>query len=27
MNDLQAVDAGGRPFNLLDEGRPLTELF
>ena len=27
IDDLQATDRGGRPFNLLDEGRPLTELF
>ena len=27
MHDLEAVDSGGRPFNLLDQGRTLTELF
>ncbi len=27
IDDLQAIDRGGRPFNLLDEGRPLVELF
>jgi len=27
IDDLQATDRGGRPFNLLDEGRPLVELF
>ena len=25
--ELQAMDRGGRPFNLLEEGRPLVELF
>lgn len=27
VNDLEAVDAEGRPYNLLPEGRALTELF
>jgi len=27
VTDLMAEDRGGRPFNLLDEGRPLKELF
>lgn len=27
VTDLSATDRGGRPFNLLDEGRPLVELF
>jgi hypothetical protein len=27
VNDLNATDRGGRPINLLAEGRPLTELF
>ena len=27
IDDLEAVDAQGRPYNLLAEGRPLTELF
>jgi len=27
ISDLKAVDSGGRPFNLLEEGEPLTELF
>jgi uncharacterized protein (DUF1501 family) len=27
IDDLAAVDPGGRPFNLLEEGRALTELF
>ncbi|MDF1813569.1 MAG: DUF1501 domain-containing protein [Verrucomicrobiales bacterium] len=27
VDDLMAVDQAGRPFNLLDEGRALTELF
>ena len=27
VTDLKATDRGGRPFNLIDEGRPLTELF
>ncbi|MCB1064832.1 MAG: DUF1501 domain-containing protein [Verrucomicrobiae bacterium] len=27
VNDLTAVDREGRPFNLLDEGRPLVQLF
>ncbi len=27
MNNLNAVDGAGRPFNLLDEGKPLVELF
>ena len=27
INDLHAVDREGRPFHLLEEGRPLTELF
>ncbi len=27
VTNLKATDRGGRPFNLLDEGRPLTELF
>jgi hypothetical protein len=27
VNDLEAVDAEGRPYNLLPEGQPLTELF
>ena len=27
LDDLHAVDREGRPFNLLEEGRPLTELF
>ena len=27
VHDLGAVDAEGRPFSLLDEGRPLMELF
>lgn len=27
INDLTATDREGRPFHLLDEGRPLTELF
>lgn len=27
VHDLEAIDPLGRPYNLLDEGRPLTELF
>jgi hypothetical protein len=27
IDDLTAVDREGRPFQLLDEGRALTELF
>ena len=27
IDDLHAVDREGRPFHLMDEGRPLTELF
>ena len=27
IDDLNAVDREGRPFHLMDEGRPLTELF
>jgi uncharacterized protein (DUF1501 family) len=27
IDDLQAADREGRPFHLLEEGRPLTELF
>ena len=27
VNDLSAVDAQGRPYNLLDTGRPILELF
>jgi hypothetical protein len=27
INNLAAMDREGRPFNLLDEGRPLVELF
>ncbi|HBO52657.1 MAG TPA: DUF1501 domain-containing protein, partial [Planctomycetes bacterium] len=27
IDDLTAVDKGGRPYNLMEEGRPLTELF
>jgi hypothetical protein len=27
IDDLQAVDREGRPFHLMEEGRPLTELF
>jgi uncharacterized protein (DUF1501 family) len=27
IDDLHAVDREGRPFHLLDDGRPLTELF
>jgi hypothetical protein len=27
IDDLSAIDREGRPFHLLDEGRPLTELF
>jgi len=26
ITELKAVDRGGRPFHLLDKGRPLTEL-
>ena len=27
IDDLTAIDSGGRPFNILEKGRPLTELF
>ena len=27
IDDLSATDREGRPFHLMDEGRPLTELF
>ena len=27
IDDLSATDRQGRPFNLMDEGRPLVELF
>jgi hypothetical protein len=27
IDDLSAIDREGRPFHLMDEGRPLTELF
>jgi hypothetical protein len=27
IDDLTATDREGRPFHLLDDGRPLTELF
>ena len=27
IDDLTATDIGGRPFNILENGRPLTELF
>ena len=27
ISDLQAADRDGRPFHLLEDGRPLTELF
>jgi len=27
IDDLTAIDKGGRPYNLMEEGRPLTELF
>jgi hypothetical protein len=27
INDLQARDAQGRPYNLLDEGNAITQLF
>ena len=27
IDDLTAIDKGGRPYNLMEEGRPITELF
>ena len=27
IDDLTAIDKGGRPYNLMEEGRPLIELF
>ena len=27
IDDLSAIDKGGRPYNLMAEGRPITELF